>query len=146
MITEVTGHQKVHNRPEIRHTVFDWRTRKNQFMNRFDFFGRLLLQFFDLFNGSGKELIFLLLKVLAAVFDFLDGMLARILNAKSAVGVELDSLADMISFGLAPAVIIFLLMENSSHIPELTIAGFKYFSLTAFILAAFSALRLLQIV
>ncbi|MDR1792738.1 MAG: CDP-diacylglycerol--serine O-phosphatidyltransferase [Bacteroidales bacterium] len=43
--------------------------------------------------------------LLAAVFDFLDGFAARILHVKSEVGKELDSLSDMVSFGLAPAMI-----------------------------------------
>ena len=41
--------------------------------------------------------------ILSAVFDFFDGMLARLLDAKSPIGKDLDSLADDISFGIAPA-------------------------------------------
>jgi CDP-diacylglycerol---serine O-phosphatidyltransferase len=44
---------------------------------------------------------------LAAFFDFLDGFVAKILNAKSAFGVQLDSLADVVSFGVAPSIILF---------------------------------------
>ncbi len=44
---------------------------------------------------------------LAAVFDFSDGFLARLLNAYSDLGKQLDSLADMISFGIAPALLFF---------------------------------------
>lgn len=47
----------------------------------------------------------------AAVFDFLDGFSARLLKAYSSIGKELDSLADLISFGLAPAAIIFTMLE-----------------------------------
>jgi len=47
----------------------------------------------------------------AAVFDFLDGFAARFLKAYSVIGKELDSLADMISFGLAPAAIVFTMLE-----------------------------------
>ena len=47
----------------------------------------------------------------AAVFDFLDGFAARLLKAYSVIGKELDSLADMISFGLAPAAIVFTMLE-----------------------------------
>jgi CDP-diacylglycerol---serine O-phosphatidyltransferase len=50
---------------------------------------------------------------LAAVFDFLDGFAARIFNAYSELGKQLDSLADLISFGLAPAAILFTLLEFS---------------------------------
>jgi len=47
----------------------------------------------------------------AAVFDFLDGFAARLLKAYSTIGKELDSLADMVSFGLAPAAIVFTMLE-----------------------------------
>jgi len=47
----------------------------------------------------------------AAVFDFLDGFSARLLKAYSAIGKELDSLADMVSFGLAPAAIVFTMLQ-----------------------------------
>ncbi len=49
----------------------------------------------------------------AALFDFLDGLAARMLNASSETGKQLDSLADLISFGLAPAAILFTLLEFS---------------------------------
>ena len=47
----------------------------------------------------------------AAVFDFLDGFSARLLKAYSAIGKELDSLADMVSFGLAPAAMVFTMLQ-----------------------------------
>ncbi|HZL09649.1 MAG TPA: CDP-alcohol phosphatidyltransferase family protein [Prolixibacteraceae bacterium] len=47
----------------------------------------------------------------AAVFDFFDGFSARLLKAYSSIGKELDSLADLISFGLAPAAIVFTMLE-----------------------------------
>ena len=49
--------------------------------------------------------------ILAAIFDFLDGMSARLLKAYSPMGKELDSLADMVSFGLAPTVIMYQLFK-----------------------------------
>lgn len=66
------------------------------------------------------------LVVLAAVFDFLDGMAARALNAHSPIGADLDSLADMVSFGVAPSVVLFSM-------------GVGWFG---FVVALFSALRL----
>ncbi len=51
---------------------------------------------------------------LAAVFDFLDGFAARMLNVVSAIGKELDSLCDCVSFGLAPGLIMYSLMQASS--------------------------------
>jgi CDP-diacylglycerol--serine O-phosphatidyltransferase len=47
----------------------------------------------------------------AALFDFLDGFAARLLKAYSVIGKELDSLADLVSFGLAPAAIVFTMLE-----------------------------------
>jgi len=49
--------------------------------------------------------------IAAAVFDFLDGFSARLLKAYSAIGKELDSLADLVSFGLAPAAIVFTMLQ-----------------------------------
>ena len=51
--------------------------------------------------------------VAAMIFDFLDGFSARLLNAYSDIGKELDSLADVVSFGVAPGIIIFQLLSES---------------------------------
>lgn len=72
--------------------------------------------------------------LLAALFDFLDGMMARLLNAYSPLGKELDSLADMISFGFLPGMIAFKLLQTT-HLP----IWMAYFG---FLLTIFSALRL----
>lgn len=96
----------------------------------------------NLFSGciavvmAFKGLFFysLLFIILAAVFDFFDGMVARMLHVSSSIGKELDSLSDMVSFGLAPSTILYvrlLLISDNSFIP--------YF---AFLVAVFSALRL----
>lgn len=50
--------------------------------------------------------------ILSAVFDFFDGMLARLLHAYSPIGKELDSLADDVSFGVAPAILVFSFMKE----------------------------------
>ena len=52
--------------------------------------------------------------VLGAVFDFFDGMLARLLHVSGPLGKELDSLADDITFGFAPAAIVFSLFNKKS--------------------------------
>lgn len=79
--------------------------------------------------------------VLAAVFDFFDGMLARLLDARSPIGKDIDSLADDISFGLAPAMTVFSLFKEV-HYPAF-LAGFApWMPYTAFLIAVFSALRL----
>ena len=49
----------------------------------------------------------------AAVVDFLDGLIARLLNATSELGKQLDSLADLVSFGVAPGLIIFQFLKIS---------------------------------
>lgn len=79
--------------------------------------------------------------IASAVFDFFDGMVARLLNQQSPLGVQLDSLADDISFGLVPAVAMYDLYVNSSalYIEAPWMEHLKYITL---IIAAFSALRL----
>ena len=79
--------------------------------------------------------------ILGAVFDFFDGMLARLLNVSGPLGKELDSLADDITFGFAPSAIVFSLFKEVQY-PEFMNGVSEYFPYTAFIIAAFSALRL----
>lgn len=76
--------------------------------------------------------------VIAAILDFFDGMLARLLKAYSEIGKELDSLADVVSFGVLPSVIIYHLFALSPQ-PEFDAT---WLSLSAFVIAVFSALRL----
>lgn len=79
--------------------------------------------------------------ILSAVFDFFDGMAARMLKISSPIGKELDSLADDISFGLAPAVIVFSLLKEISYTGQLeSFAGIIPY--LAFIIAVGSAFRL----
>ena len=54
----------------------------------------------------------------AMIFDFLDGFTARLLKSYSDIGKELDSLADIVSFGVAPGIIIWRLLERSMQLPE----------------------------
>ncbi|MGV8878318.1 MAG: CDP-diacylglycerol--serine O-phosphatidyltransferase [Sphingobacteriaceae bacterium] len=75
---------------------------------------------------------------IAAIFDFLDGMVARLLHAYSETGKELDSLADVVSFGVLPGVIIFELFLQAPQIEGVS----KYLNFSAFIIVVFSALRL----
>lgn len=60
---------------------------------------------------SGREWAYVCIGA-AAIFDFCDGMCARLLKAYSDVGKELDSLADLVSFGVAPAMILFNNVDN----------------------------------
>ena len=55
----------------------------------------------------------------AALFDFFDGLAARSLGVASKMGVELDSLADLVSFGLAPATAVFKLLQDHTLLPDL---------------------------
>lgn len=71
---------------------------------------------------------------LAALFDFCDGASARLLHAYSPVGKELDSLADLVSFGVAPAMLIFNLMQ--------TFGQHDWLSYSALFIPAMGALRL----
>ena len=91
---------------------------------------------------SGKYEYAMLFIVLGAVFDFFDGMVARLLGVSSPLGVQMDSLADDITFGLAPATVIFSFMKDVLVYPEF-LGGFSavlpYF---AFLIAVFSACRL----
>lgn len=98
------------------------------------------------FRGELNTAAWLILT--AGILDFLDGMAARLLKAWSEIGKELDSLADVVSFGVAPSVILFTLAQNTM------VAADPAFSLTEapvaqqallfslFVVALFSALRL----
>lgn len=80
--------------------------------------------------------------ILSAVFDFFDGMMARLLDAHSIIGKDLDSLADDVSFGLVPSVIVFSLFREMSYPQPWGDTLPKYFPYVAFLIAVFSALRL----
>lgn len=69
---------------------------------------------------------------IAGAFDFFDGFAARMLKVSSPIGKELDSLADMVSFGLLPAMLIFKMFGGA----------YEYLPYLAFSIAIFSALRL----
>ena len=87
------------------------------------------------FAFLGDFRLALLFIVIGAVFDFFDGMVARLLHVSSPIGKELDSLADDITFGFAPSAIIFSYIATF-HIHVI----FEPF--LTFVMAAFSALRL----
>jgi CDP-diacylglycerol--serine O-phosphatidyltransferase len=93
--------------------------------------------------------IAVILIIIAALLDFLDGMAARLLKAYSPLGKELDSLADMVSFGLAPGMLMLGLLESAlfgvnvkpdfiSDMSPIEISTL----LVAFLIPIFSALRL----
>ena len=80
-----------------------------------------------------------LLIIAGAVFDFFDGLTARALKVQSPIGKELDSLADCITFGLAPSV---MLMQTIRLQTEASNYAWGWWSAVALLMAAFSALRL----
>jgi len=93
----------------------------------------------------------LLFIIIGAVFDFFDGMSARLLHVSSPIGKELDSLADCITFGFAPSAIVFSYMASIHagirclsplELPFLVLVGQAGTAVIAFVMAAFSALRL----
>lgn len=101
------------------------------------------------FALMGNPSMALLWMVVGAVFDFFDGMVARLLHVSSPIGKELDSLADDITFGVAPASILFYelsIMEYpaflNASLLEVADPWRTYLPYFAYIMAAFSALRL----
>lgn len=73
--------------------------------------------------------------LISGILDFFDGMVARLLNVKSEIGKQLDSLADMVSFGFLPGVVMFQLLMVSDYTSA-------YLPYLGFIITVFSALRL----
>lgn len=86
----------------------------------------------SVWQGSTADALWFVMA--AGIFDFFDGFAARILKASSPIGKELDSLADMVSFGLLPSLVMFRMID--------TISASTYLPYAAFGIAIFSALRL----
>jgi len=84
----------------------------------------------------------------ASVFDFADGMAAKLLNARSETGKQLDSLADIVSFGVAPGLILYSLLELTLYgknqiVFELVTKWYNWLIMfSAFLLPVFAAIRL----
>ena len=85
------------------------------------------------FTFQDKLVITAYLIGLAVIFDFLDGAAARFLNVSNPIGKELDSLADMVSFGLVPGSVVFHLLKESP---------LSQYSFMALLIPIFSAYRL----
>ncbi len=90
---------------------------------------------------SGSPAMALLFIILGAVFDFFDGMSARLLHVSSDIGKELDSLADDVTFGVAPASIIFYELQVVDY-PSFMEGTRTVLPYIAYLVAAFSAIRL----
>jgi len=75
---------------------------------------------------------------LAAIFDFFDGFASRMLQSFSGIGKDLDSLADLVSFGVLPSAIMYQLFLEAPQIDHIS----PYLNFIAFLIPVFSALRL----
>lgn len=96
----------------------------------------------SLFNYEADRVIYFM--SISLVADFFDGMAARKLNINSPIGKELDSLADVISFGVVPSAIFYFLLNNSfraTAVGDIEKTAFAA-AFPAFLIAAFAALRL----
>lgn len=91
-----------------------------------------LMGIVNVFTGDYTNTIFFIL--LAGFFDFLDGFAARAFGATGDFGKELDSLADLVSFGVLPSLVIFRILENQYNHELIPFLGL--------VIAIFSALRL----
>ena len=85
------------------------------------------------FTFQGELIFTAYLIGLAAIFDFMDGTAARLLNVSNPIGKELDSLADIVSFGLVPGAVVFHLLEEGT---------LSQYSFIALLIPIFSAYRL----
>jgi CDP-diacylglycerol--serine O-phosphatidyltransferase len=92
------------------------------------------------FQGNFGAVVFWV--ILAAIFDFLDGLAARTLRAYSALGKELDSLADVVSFGVAPSVAVFILLRDYLFGLDFADSIVLFVPYLAFLIPALSAYRL----
>ncbi len=76
---------------------------------------------FYAFENPGKLTYAAILIFVAVFFDFIDGFVARLLNRQSKIGKQLDSLADLVSFGIAPAAVIFLMLKAALEVKAFSI-------------------------
>lgn len=91
---------------------------------------------------SGEMVLASWFIIIAAILDFLDGFVARLLHAGSDIGAQLDSLADVISFGLAPSAIMYQLILMSPGNSSLSAGMIRFLPYTALLLVAGGAYRL----
>ena len=94
-------------------------------------------------QGEILQAAYLLL--LAFHFDIFDGLTARLLKVESELGKEMDSLADIVSFGLGPAVLLFAMLKPALEIETIKLGSMAikdFIVFTPFLLPVFAALRL----
>lgn len=95
-----------------------------------------------LFTFAGMPLKASIMIFVAGLFDFFDGFAARMLDAHSPIGSDLDSLSDVVSFGVAPGFIMFRLMCEGMAEPIWPLGHVSLFACFAFLLPVFAAVRL----
>lgn len=78
----------------------------------------------------------------AAIFDFFDGLAARLLKVHSEIGKQLDSLADMVSFGVVPGAMMFKIINHQMITCGADVDNFATISFIGFVITIFSAIRL----
>ena len=110
-----------------------------------------LITLFNLFFGCIVTLLLIennlevrnvfIITVICLVFDHLDGYLARRLNAKSDIGIQLDSLADLVSFGLVPGILMYN-MFNEAPSSSIGSISASFIPFTGFVITLCSAYRL----
>lgn len=109
-----------------------------------------ILTLLNLFSGcvacamafSGQFFFVFAWVVIAAVFDFFDGFAARMLGVSSPLGIQLDSLADVVSFGVAPATAVFVLLNYYLFDLGIVMGPWSLLPYFAFLLPMFAAYRL----
>lgn len=103
--------------------------------------GALFAGFYSIISGiNGRFEAAAVAVIVAGLLDGLDGRVARLTNTQSDFGVQYDSMSDLISFGLAPALLAF--NWSLSSLREISITAGKLGWLAAFLFAACAALRL----
>ncbi|MFV0531086.1 MAG: CDP-alcohol phosphatidyltransferase family protein [Flavobacteriales bacterium] len=100
---------------------------------------KTLMEIYFDFNLSTNNTLYLTIGIYVALslfFDFTDGLVARLLNVKSELGVQLDSLADIVTFGVLPGFMMVFFIKHLSGVEN------PYFQYMGLLITLFSALRL----
>ncbi len=99
-----------------------------------------VLSIYCLFNGSDKVpfVASSILIIMGAIFDFFDGFAARLLKVTSSIGKELDSLADVVTFGLAPSLMMVEMLKNNTSNPYICMIPLCMVLMSAYRLAKFN--------
>ena len=87
----------------------------------------------DFLNLSGYKLA-LILVLLGSLFDFFDGYLAKILDAKTKIGVQLDSFSDLITFSVTPSLLLFHFFQSQSK-------EIEFLAFISFLIVPYSMIR-----